>query len=114
MDLVWLTDDATRAQTTEILRGSGAQVKDRAGFEPMTTLMVSAGVVALARALTKLYRDARYRGVIIDTSKNPVEVRQMPGWDRQQVLLISTGGSEFHQFTSSTDLEALLAKFGVK
>ncbi|MGI5292898.1 hypothetical protein ACQEVF_57640 [Nonomuraea polychroma] len=110
MDIVWLATETTYETTQEALRDSGAQVRKRMGFEPLTTLGIIAGVAVLARALRKLFTDSRYRGVLIDTTKSPIEVREMPGWDRNQVLIVTTEGPQFHQFEREPDLQDLLGK----
>lgn len=89
--------------------GQGRPIRPRLGFEPLTTLAVVAGITVLVRALRKLFADARYRGVMIDLTKNPVEMRDMPGWDRRQVLVVTTDGPQFHQFDQEDDLQELLA-----
>ena len=109
MNLVWQTSADTRESATEALHAAGAEVRERRGFEPMTTIVVVAGVVAISRALASLFRDTRFRGVLIDLTKDPVEIREMPGWDRRQVLLIGSNGPQFHEFTSDAELTALIS-----
>ncbi|WP_067719515.1 hypothetical protein [Nocardia yamanashiensis] len=109
MELVWITSPEHRDSTARALTEAGAELKKRAGFEPITTLLVVAAVGAVASALRSLYADARYRGVLIDMTKSPVEVREMPGWDRNQVLVITAAGPQFHQFADDDHLDKLLA-----
>jgi hypothetical protein len=108
MNVVWQTDEGNRDATVAALRESGAEVRERMGFEPLTTIAAIAGVMALARALAKLFRDQWYRGVIVDLTKDPIEVRDMPGWDRHQVLVIGKDGPNFHSFDSEDQLTALI------
>jgi hypothetical protein len=110
MDVIWATSEATREDTITALQESGAQIIPRAGFEPLTTIAVAAGVVALCRTLRSMAKDGKYRGVIIDVTKSPVEVREMPGWDRQQVLVVSATGAQFHSFEKEEGLQELLTK----
>jgi hypothetical protein len=50
----------------------------------------------LIGALIKLYRDARYKEVLIDATVRPIQVWEMPGWSRRQVLVITKEGAQFH------------------
>lgn len=109
MELVWITSPDNRDATTRALTDAGGELKKRAGFEPITTLAVIASAAVLAKALRSLYADARYRGVLIDATKTPIEVREMPGWDRSQTLVITEDGPQFHQFDDGNQLETLLA-----
>jgi hypothetical protein len=110
LDIVWLATDTTYETTQEALRDSGAQLQKRLGFEPLTTLGIVAGAAILARVLGKLFRDNRYGGVMIDLTKSPVEVREMPGWDRTQILIVTAEGPQFHQFEREADVQDLLGK----
>jgi hypothetical protein len=108
LDITWLATETTYATTQEALRDSGAEVRGRMGFEPLTTLGIVAGAVVLANALRRLFADLRYHGVMIDATKDPVEVREMPGWSRNQVLIMTADGPHLHQFEQETDLQELL------
>lgn len=92
MEMSWYPAESHVNETDAALKAEGAQVRDRMGFEPLSTIAVIAAVAVLVRALMRLYKDARYKGVIIDITRKPVEVREMPGWPRQQVLLVSAEG----------------------
>ena len=112
MNIVWQTEPSTRDSAVAALRDAGAEVRERLGFEPITTIAAVVGAVALCRALGSLLRDHRYRGVIIDVTKDPVEIREMTAWDRGQVLVISEDGPHFHSFTNEDELGALLNAVG--
>jgi hypothetical protein len=113
MNIEWVCADGARDTTVAALEEAGAEVRRRSGFEPLTTIAAAAGVVALARALRKLFQDSRFHGVMIDVTKSPAEVREMPGWDRRQVLVVSAAGAQLQTFTEENDLAALLEKLGV-
>lgn len=113
MKIVWVCAEETRDATVAALESGGAEVRQRSGFEPLTTIALTAGAIALCRALRQLFQDTRFHGVIVDLTKSPVEVREMPGWDRRQVLLVSEGGPQFHTFEEDDELASLLAKLGV-
>lgn len=66
----------------------------------------------LVKAVGDLYKDVRYKGLIIDATRQPPEVREMPNWDRSQVLLITAEGGTFHEFTSEDGLADLLSGLG--
>ncbi len=95
MEIRWHPAEPHHNETTAALKTEGAQVRDRMGLEPLTTITVIAAGAVLVRALMRLYKDARYKGVIIDITRKPVEVREMSGWPRQQVLLVSAEGAKF-------------------
>ncbi len=98
MDLVWIPSSDNREATARALIDACGELKNRAGFEPITTLAVVATAAVVVRALRSLFADARYRGVLIDATKTPIEVREMPEWDRNQTLVITAAGPQFHQF----------------
>jgi hypothetical protein len=94
IDVSWHATDETSARTTiDILRAENIEIRERLGLEPLTTIGVVLAAAALLRVLTRLYKDVRYKGVLIDATRRPIEVREMPGWPRQQLLLISSEGA---------------------
>jgi hypothetical protein len=109
MDWVWIPSPDNLDSTARALTDAGGELKKRAGFEPITTLIVAASAIAVVSALRSLFADARYRGVLIDATKQPIEVREMPGWDRTQILIITHDGPQFHQFADGNQIEKILA-----
>ena len=95
MEISWHPAESRVDEIAAALRAEGAQVRDRLGFEPLSTIAAVVAGAALVRVLMRLYKDARYRGVVIDITRKPAEVREMPGWPRQQVLLVSAEGARF-------------------
>jgi hypothetical protein len=94
IDVSWHATDENSARTTiDILRAENIEIRERLGLEPLTTIGVVLAAAALLRVLTRLYKDVRYKGVVIDATRRPIEVREMPGWPRQQLLLISSEGA---------------------
>ena len=79
MNLVWHPTPGHESETVGALKSEGARIRDGLGFEPLTTIATALAVAALVRVLIKLYRDARYTGVLIDATSDPVEIREMPG-----------------------------------
>ena len=114
MDLVWQTTAENRKSTVSALESSGAEVRERRGFEPVTAIAAVAGVIAVSRAIGKVFRDLTQHGVVIDMTRSPVEIRDMPGWSRNQVLVIAAEGPTFHEFSNADDLAALLKAAGGK
>jgi hypothetical protein len=112
MEILWRASDDLSELTRESLTDAGAEVEPRQGFEPITAILLIASVSVLAKAFSRLVRDSRFKGVMIDATKNPVEVREMPGWDRSQVLLITDTGGTFHTFSSEDGSADLLATVG--
>ena len=112
MNLIWETSPERRDATVAALHDGGAEVRERLGFEPISTIAAVAAVLAIGRAIADLYRDHRYHGVIIDLTKDPVELRDMAAWDRGQVLVIGADGPHFHSFTSEDQLTALISAAG--
>lgn len=109
MDWVWIPSPDNRDATARALIDAGGELKKRAGFEPITTLAVVASAIAVVSALRSLFADTRYHGVLIDATKQPIEVREMPGWERAQTLIITDDGPQFHQFDDGNQIEKVLA-----
>jgi hypothetical protein len=95
MEISWYPAESGIDEIKDVLKTEGAEVRNRMGFDPLSTITVVAAGAVLVRALMRLYKDARYKGVIIDITRKPVEVREMSGWPRQQVLLVSAEGARF-------------------
>ena len=111
---MWRPAPGHETEVVNILNSEGAQIRSGLGFEPITAIAVALGLNALVGALIKLYRDARYKGVLIDATVKPVEVREMPGWSRRQVLVITKEGAQFHdadEGESPADALGKIAKF---
>ena len=108
MEITWQTSPEHRDEVIHLLEESGVEVRERRGFEPLTTIAVVAGVAALVTALSKSFRDVKLHGVIIDATRQPIEVREMPNWDRQQVLYLDASGPHFHEFSDEAELQTLL------
>ncbi|MCW8832628.1 MAG: hypothetical protein OQK09_12095 [Colwellia sp.] len=73
------------------------------GFDPISGVVVALSVTLLIKIALKALKDTKYCGVIIDTTKTPIEVKEMPNWDRNQMLLISDKGAEIKSFTNKDD-----------
>lgn len=104
MELVWHLTPGHGTETLDALESEGAPIRRGLGFEPLTAIATALAVSALIRVLIKLYRDARYTGVLIDATSNPVEIREMSGWSRKQVLVITSEGAQF--YTAGADESA--------
>lgn len=113
MEITWRATEGMQEDTRRLLAAAGVEVRPRSGFEPLTTIAVVAGIALLVKGIANLFKDTRYGGLIIDATREPIEVREMPNWDRSQVLLITAKGGAFHQFTSESDLADLLSGLGV-
>lgn len=96
MNLVWHLTPGHENETVDALKNEGAPIRGGLGFEPLTTIATVLAVTGLVRALISLYRDARYTGIVIDATGDPVEIREMPGWSRREVLVINAEGAKFH------------------
>lgn len=115
MQISWIASEP--AKSIAALTAEGADVQKQKGFEPITSIAVIAAGAILTKALIRLYKDARYKGVIIDITRKPVEVREMPQWPRQQALLITATGPQLIEIrdpaTIDADLKELLKPLGV-
>jgi hypothetical protein len=114
VDMVWHPAPGHETEVVTVLRSEGAQIRSGLGFEPLTTIVVALGLSSLVGALIKLYRDARYKGVLIDATAKPIVVREMPGWSRRQVLVITKEGAQFHDVDEgepSADALGKIAQF---
>ncbi|MFC8202223.1 hypothetical protein ACFUTV_43630 [Streptomyces sp. NPDC057298] len=113
MEITWRAADGMQEDTRVLLAAAGADVRPRSGFEPLTTIAVVVSVGLLVKCIGKMFKDIRYKGLIIDATRQPIEVREMPNWDRSEVLLITASGATFHQFASEDVLAELLSRLGV-
>ena len=97
IELTWQPAPGHEKETVDALKSAGAPLRTGLGFEPITVISTALAVTALVRALVELYRDARYMGVLIDATGERVQVREMPGWPRKQVLVLTDGGPQFYR-----------------
>jgi hypothetical protein len=104
MNLVWHLTPGHEDETANALKGEGVKVRGGLGFEPITTIATVLAVTSLVKVLIKLYKDNRYKGVIIDATKDPAEIKEMPGWPSQQVLVLTAEGAKF--FSGGADASA--------
>jgi hypothetical protein len=110
MELVWYPSPGHETETLEAVKNEDSRIRGGLGFEPLTAIASVLAVAALIRVLTKLYRDTRYKGVLIDATRHPVEVREMPGWSRRQVLVITSRGAQFYVADADEGTEKELHK----
>lgn len=92
---VWYPEQGCETEVIKILKSEGAKIRSGLGFEPISTIATALALSSLISALIKLYRDARYKGVLINTTTDPIEIREMPSWSRKQVLVITENGAQF-------------------
>jgi hypothetical protein len=97
MNIVWQLTPGLEEETTTALKSEGVKVRSGFGLEPITTIATVLAVASLVKVLIKLYKDTRYTGVMIDATKDPAEIKEMPGWPRQQVLVITSEGAKFFE-----------------
>lgn len=111
----WITVPDSRDDVVKSLEDAGADVERRTGFEPLTIIAFASGLVVLARAVYRLFRDAKVRGVLIDATKDPVEIREMQGWQRSNVLVLTASGPVFHDFAEvgEEDIASILEGLGI-
>ncbi len=110
IELVWHPAPGHERKTVSALKEAGAPLRTGLGFEPITVISTALAATALVRALIELYRDAAYAGVLIDATGERVEVREMPGWPRKQVLVISADGPRFYRPDAKESAADSLAK----
>jgi hypothetical protein len=110
MELIWYLTPGRETETVNALKAEGAPIRSGLGFEPLTTIATVLAVTALVQALINLYRDARYTGVVIDATSDPIEIREMPGWSRKEVLVITTKGATFHSASADESAAGELRK----
>lgn len=94
ISLMWLSSESTNAKLTSALRSEGITLREGMGFEPVTTVAVVISVAATVRVFQSLYKDLKYCGVIIDATKKKLEIKEMPNWPSNQVLLITKQKAE--------------------
>ena len=92
LHIEWHTTPEKAQDTNQALIDEGAPIRKGLGFEPMTVISIAIAVAPLIKSLVKLYQQSKYKGVIIDTTRDPIEIREMPGWSSKKVLLITEEG----------------------
>ena len=110
MSIVWHPAPGNEIEVVNTLKSEGVQIRSGLGFDPMTIIAVALGLNSLIGALIKLYRNARYKGVLIDTTVEPVQVREMPGWPSKKVLLITKEGAQFQDIEDGDSAAGELQK----
>lgn len=102
-EIKWELDTDFEYQTKALLKDEGIYIRSGLGFEPISMIAGSIAFVALARVIVNLYKDIKYKGLIIDTTKDPIEIREISSWSRREVLIISKNGSEMVSFGKEED-----------
>lgn len=97
MNIVWHLTPGQEKEVQNALKNEGAPIRVGLGFEPITTIATIIAVTALVKAIINLYRDGKYKGVMINATVDPVEIREMPGWPARQVLVITAEGAKFYE-----------------
>ena len=64
-----------------------------AAFEPLGFLVGSVALGYLAQVTMKLIKDAKHGGLIIDTRKKVLEIREHPALDQGTVLIVGKDGN---------------------
>jgi hypothetical protein len=114
LSAVWIPSEDRMEKTREILGQEGA-ISENLSFEPLTTIGIALAGATLATVLLRLFKEAQYPGVLIDATRDPIEIKEMTGWNRQQVLVITAESAQFHEFEGgSTDaaIKALVDQLG--
>ena len=73
------------------------------GIDPLSGVLVALSVTLLMKIAVRALKDIKHCGVIVDTTKEPIEVKEMPNWDRNQLLLITNKGAEIKTFSDKGD-----------
>jgi hypothetical protein len=83
-----------------------------AGFEPLTVIAGTAGIVYLARAVSRIVRDHRQGGIVIDARKDCLEIREgVRGVDSGTIVVLSQDGPKvFNAHDESGLLKALASR----
>jgi hypothetical protein len=97
MKIEWIPAPENAEKTRQILEEQGAKMQIRMGFDPLNAILIVAGITVIADSIVRLYRDVTYAGVLIDATSETVKVKEMPGWPREQVLVITPQGTHFFQ-----------------
>jgi hypothetical protein len=80
------------------------------GFAPLVVIVGTLVVGYIAKISYGLWEDYNYGGLIVDASKNPIEIREHPALERGHVVVIKADGSiENLQPNNETELERILS-----
>jgi len=108
-NVTWKLSNSTTNLVTESLARNGIKVRQGLGIEPLTGLLIVLSIKIIINVIRDIYKDINYAGLIIDTTKSPIEIKDMPQWDRSQVLLITVSGADLVVFKNGKgDLDKLL------
>ena len=109
MNLIWLATPGTAEAAARELTAAGAELRVPMAYAPPATVAGFVGAAGLGRAIAALYAAGGLSGLAVDLTREPVEVREMPGWAAGTVLVVGAGGPTVHAFESESALGALLA-----
>jgi hypothetical protein len=105
MKFEWIPTSENAETTRSILNEEGAEIKQQLGLGPLSAIGIAAGVAILARVFVRLYKDLKYSGVLIDATTTPIRIKEMPGWPREQVLVVTAEGAKFLEGSKLASIE---------
>lgn len=81
----------------EALNENDIGIRKGLGFEPLSVTVVTLAGVVLVQVIVRTLKSIKYGGIIIDTTKDPLEVRDIPQWERNKVLIITKNDVILHE-----------------
>jgi hypothetical protein len=121
----WVVTEALAASSVEQLLASGIDISEAApqpveadrlpdaedaGFEPLLVITGTAAIVYLANAVSRIVRNHRQGGVVIDARKASLEIREgVRGVDSGTVVVLSNEGSQVFKAPDEAGLLRALA-----
>ena len=125
----WVAPASKIRETRTLLEDDGAQLSSEsrpfvppkeelddyssAAFDPLTIIVGTMALVAIAERVASLVKDARHDGLIVDARTQELQIRPHPALDRGTALVItSQGAQQFSKAESSALSEAIRALMG--
>ena len=106
----WLSSESLALDVVEELRSSGVDVDpatfgppgpedlpddDDAAFEPLLLIAGAAAIAHLAKTLSRIVRDHRHGGVVVDARTEPLTIREgVRGVDSGTIVVVNTEGPQ--------------------
>jgi hypothetical protein len=79
-----------------------------AAFEPLTVLVAAYAIAFLAERLSRLAKDQRHAGLVVDLRTTPAKIWEEPTLDRGAVYVISADGMKQLSQPESVDILAAI------